>query len=161
MDYTLVKILHIGALIMWLGPPLGAWLMLRQAKAACEDDTQLFEQYRLFYRLIALEHVALLFLLGSGLWLASQYALWPSPWLQQKLILVFAVLVPIELVDLVLANVLLPRIHQKQYDGGRLTTWQQTLQSVYHGPFTYFAVFVIPLLTLSIMYLVVSKQTLF
>ncbi|MBB6521244.1 DUF2269 domain-containing protein [Pseudoteredinibacter isoporae] len=161
MEYTLIKLLHIGALIMWLGPPLGAWLMLRQARASCQDETRLFEQYRLFYRLIALEHIALAFLLGSGLWMASEYSLWSAPWLQQKLILVFAVLLPIELLDIILANVLLPHIHQRQYEGETLKPWQRAMQNFYHGPFTNFAVFVIPILTLSIMYLAVGKQALF
>lgn len=161
MEYALIKLLHIGALIMWLGPPFGAWLMLRQAKKSGLDEAQLFEQYRLFYRLIALEHVALLFLLGTGVWMASQYSLWSAPWLQQKLILVFAALLPIELLDIVLANVLLPRINRMQFDGKPLKSWHRMVQNFYHGPFTYFAVFVIPVLTLSIMYLAVGKQAVF
>jgi len=84
MEYALVKVLHLGALVFWLGPPLGAWLMLRRAQQTIKDPQQLYQHYRLFYRLIALEHVALFVLLGSGVWMAVNYSWFESPWLQQK-----------------------------------------------------------------------------
>lgn len=161
MEYALVKVLHLGALVFWLGPPLGAWLMLRRAQQTIKDPQQLYQQYRLFYRLIALEHVALLVLLGSGVWMAANYSWFESPWLQQKLKLVFWGLLPLELLDILLANYLLPRYSKMQAEGAELEGWQVRLIGFYHGPFTYIAIVLIPCLTLAIMYLASSKQLVF
>ena len=89
-DIKLVlKVIHIGSLIMWLGPALGSWLVLRyvqQQQGEMSSATSLV--YKVFFFTLTLEHLAFCFLLISGAWMAFGYGWIDMPWLQNKLWLV-------------------------------------------------------------------------
>ena len=160
MDYALLKVLHIGSLIFWLGPALGAWLVFKGVEKD-QINVVTAKVNNLFFTMITLEHIAFIVLLLSGFMMAS-YANWfTSPWLQQKLFIVGLVIVPLELVDLVLGNWLALKASRKKYEGLALTPREEKWIRLYHGPFTKLALALIPLSVFLVMLLAVSKVPFF
>ncbi|MEJ2382399.1 MAG: DUF2269 family protein [Gammaproteobacteria bacterium] len=108
----LLKLAHIGGLILWLGPSGGAWLLLQRAKRRLDPSTPEYQAlYRDFLPFFWVEHLGLLMLLGSGVLLVIVYG-HPAlewTWLRLKLALVLCVIVPIEVVDIWFGHVRLPR----------------------------------------------------
>ena len=84
--YAALKVIHLGSLVMWLGPALGSWLVLRYMQ---QQDGELSRAtakvYRVFFWTLTLEHIALVSLLISGATMAFMYGFISMPWLQQKL----------------------------------------------------------------------------
>ena len=106
------KLLHLGGLILWLGPSGGAWLLLQLAKRRMDTRSAEYQAlYRDFLPFFWVEHFGLFMLLGSGVFMLSLYGLpildWP--WLRIKLILVLCVIVPIEILDIWFCHIRLPR----------------------------------------------------
>lgn len=157
-EYLLVKVLHIAALVFWLGPSLGAWLVLVLAKQHARQDSALWQFcHRSFVYLLTIEHLAFALLLGSGvvMWWLSGLAM--PLWLTQKLWLVLLLLVPLEIVDIWLGNILLMRWH-RQF--GETTHWPPSATRwlvFYHGAFTRLAMLMLPVAVASILWLAVSK----
>ena len=84
--YAALKVLHLGSLIMWLGPAIGSWLVLRyMQQQEGELSPATAKVYRVFFWTITLEHIALCTLLLSGAAMAFHYGFIAMPWLQQKL----------------------------------------------------------------------------
>lgn len=106
------KLLHLGGLILWLGPSGGAWLLLQTAKRRLDPLGPEYQAlYRDFLPFFWVEHFGLLMLLGGGALLLSLYGV-PAldwAWLQWKLALVLCVIVPIEILDIWFGHVRLPR----------------------------------------------------
>jgi len=116
MDVTfwlpVAKLLHLGGLILWLGPSGGAWLLLQLAKRRLDPQSAEYQAlYRDFLPFFWVEHFGLFILLGSGVLLLSLYG--PPAldwtWLRIKLVLVLCVIVPIEVLDIWFGHVRLPR----------------------------------------------------
>jgi len=108
----LLKLLHIGGLILWLGPSGGAWLLLQKAKRRLDPQTPEYRAlYRDFLPFFWVEHLGLLLLLASGVLLLSIYghAALSWTWLEIKLALVIGVVLPIEIIDIWFGHVRLPR----------------------------------------------------
>lgn len=116
MDVTfwlpLLKLVHLGGLILWLGPSGGAWLLLQKAKKRLNpNEPEYLALYRDFLPFFWVEHFGLLLLLGSGVLLLSVYGhvALDWNWLKIKLALVICVIVPIEIIDIWFGHVRLPR----------------------------------------------------
>ncbi|MFY8274703.1 DUF2269 domain-containing protein [Pseudoalteromonas sp. SSDWG2] len=160
MDYTLLKVAHIGALILWLGPALGAWIAYKTIdKEPVSSVTQRLNA--VFYAMVTLEHLAFAVLITSGLAMAMLGNWFDTQWLTQKLWLVLVIIIPLEIVDVVLGNWLAAKAAKKQYQGLPLNSSEQSILLIYHGPFTKLAIALIPLSVLLVMYLAVSKQALY
>jgi len=159
--YSLLKVMHIGAFMLWLGPALGSWLVLRymqQQQGEMSPATGLV--YKVFFLTLTLEHIAFVTLLLTGSLMAYQVGWFYTPWLQQKLWLVLLVIVPLEIVDIWLGNWQAKRIVELRSLGHPLSARQEQLLQFYHQGFTKLALLVMPATILLIMWLAVSKQPL-
>ncbi len=157
-EYGIIKLLHLGALVFWLGPPLGAWLALKAIEDGTYQPGSLAARVsRVFYLTVIVEHVAFIVLLVTGFLMAFKFHLLESLWLTQKLYIVFLVVVPLEIADVILGNWIASSASKKLYAGDTLKRWERVGLEVYHGIFTKIALVVIPLSVLSIMYLATSK----
>lgn len=157
--YSLLKLIHIGSLVLWLGPALGSWLVLRymqRQQGELSSATALV--YKVFFATITLEHLAFCSLLLSGGWMALSYGWLDMPWLQNKLWLVLLLVVPLEIVDIWLGNWKVKQLVSRRSAGAVLSTKEQALIHFYHRGFTWFAVAMLPPTVLLIMWLAVSKQ---
>lgn len=109
---SFAKLLHLGGLILWLGPSGGAWLLLQLAKRRLDTQSAEYQAlYRDFLPFFWVEHFGLFMLLGSGFFMLSLYGLsildWT--WLRIKLLLVLCVIVPIEILDIWFGHIRLPQ----------------------------------------------------
>lgn len=158
MDYSLLKLVHLGALVFWLGPPLGAWLVLRymQNPGVCGSST-LLSVSKVFFGTLVIEHVAFVVLLSTGYLLASGFGFFGVEWLQQKLLIILVFLVPVEIADVIFGNILAAKAAQKLYSSDELTVTENWCLNFYHGTFTKLAIAVVPVSVVIIMYLAVSK----
>lgn len=157
-DYGLLKLIHIGSLILWLGPALGAWLVLRAVDDKNFTGGRIAAKVnRMFYMTVIIEHIAFMGLLASGFYLAHVYHFFGSPWLTQKLTMVLLIIVPLEVVDIILGNWLASTASKKAYAGTALRSWERRGLEIYHGAFTKIALLVLPITVLLILYLATSK----
>lgn len=157
-EYGILKLVHLGALIFWLGPPLGAWLVFRAVEDGSYEPGSLAERVsRVFYLTVIIEHIAFIVLLATGFLMAFKYNLFEAAWLTQKIYVVFLVVVPLEIADILLGNWVADRASKKLYAGKALRSWERYGLDIYHGAFTRVALVVIPLSVLIIMYLATSK----
>lgn len=161
MSYTLIKLVHIGSLIFWIGPALGSWLVLRYSQTQTGEESEATKLiYRVFFLTLSVEHIALVTLLGSGAIMAFYFGHWPAPWLQWKLMIIAIVIVPLELVDIWLGNWKLKRLVERRSNGRSLTKPEQNLIRCYHSYFTPAAVIVLPITVFVVMWLAISKNIL-
>jgi uncharacterized membrane protein len=161
-EYALIKLVHLGALVLWLGPAFGAWLILRAVE---NNETGInavtAKVSRVFFLIIALEHVAFGVLLATGLILGFHYGWAGTDWFKQKLFIVLVLIVPLELVDIALGNWLAANAAKKRYAGQPLQRLDRLALDVYHGVFTKIALVIIPLSVMTVMFLAISKVSLF
>src|SRR6187551_1281104 len=158
--FVALKILHIGSLIFWLGPSLGAWfvlLALRKHEGEITPATHL--AYRIFIKMIILEHVAFVALIASGIGMACLVFGFNQPWLQWKLLIILFLIVPLEILDIWYGNIKLPQIFSEFNEAGYNMQQSKTLH-IYHAYVTRFAIAVIPINVLAIMWLVIAKPNL-
>ena len=109
--FPFVKLLHIGGLILWLGPSGGAWLLIQLSKRRLDQQSiEYNELYRDFLKFFWVQHLGLLLLLGSGVLLLSMYGhtALDWTWVQLKIVLVLCILLPIEVMDIWFGHVRLP-----------------------------------------------------
>ena len=137
MGYISVfKIVHFSALILWLGPGIGAWWMLRHALFRFDDPSLVSHFfYRAFLRLMWLEHMALAVVLASGTVLAVLTHAHESDWFRYKLLLVVLVVVPLEVVDIWYSHVRLPAILCGRHPSRTYTPAEGHTLHVYHNRF--------------------------
>lgn len=159
MEYSILKLIHLGALILWLGPAFGAWIVLKFITSEQPNSTTA-KVNQAFFTMITLEHVAFIALLASGFLMAHTAGWFASPWLSQKLMIVGAIIIPLEIIDIVLGNWLAAKASAK-LSLGTASPKQVRWLALYHGPFTKLALFVIPTTVVLVMYLAVSKAPLF
>lgn len=158
-SFNLVKLVHIGALVFWIGPTLGAWWMLRVANYRFGEPGIVSQfLYQVFLHLLWVEHIAFAVLLLSGASLAWLHGWWGASWLDVKLLLVFAVVVPLEIFDIWLGHVRLPGLFRHRHPSRPYSAKETALLDLYHGRLTRVALWVMPVVVALIMWLAVSKQ---
>lgn len=151
--------MHIGAFMLWIGPALGSWLVLKyMQQQQGETSPATYLVYRVFFTTLVLEHVAFALLLATGGWMAYSAGWFGSPWLWQKLLLVGAIVIPLELLDVYLGNWKVKQLVEQRATGANLNAKEQRLLQFYHGPFTHAALLLLPACVLAILWLAVSKQ---
>lgn len=152
-----LKILHIGALIFWLGPSLGAWLVLLATRKYVGEITPAAHlAYRIFIKLLIVEHIAFVALIISGFGMVYLVYGFNQPWLQWKLLIILLFVVPLEMLDIWYGNIKLPQIFSRFNEAGYDTTQSKTLH-IYHVYVTRTAIAIIPASVLIIMWLVIAK----
>lgn len=162
IEYAILKLVHLGALIFWLGPPIGAWLVFKYVNFDTSPANPVAAKVsRVFFFTVILEHIAFVFLLATGFTLAYRYQMFGAEWLNQKLYLLFLIILPLEIADVYLGNWVAARASAKLGRGENLKPWEAKCLVFYHGFFTKLALVLIPLSVLAIMYLAVSKTGLF
>jgi hypothetical protein len=156
--FNLTKLVHIGALIFWIGPTMGAWWMLRAANYRFDEPGMVSQfLYQVFLRLLWVEHLAFAVLLSSGAAMAWLHGRWGASWLEMKLVLVFTVVVPLELVDIWLGHIRLPALFRHRHPSRPYSAREMTLLDLYHGRLTRIGLRVLPVVVALIMWLAVSK----
>jgi len=158
--FPVVKVLHIGALVLWLGPSGGAWLvlMIERGKSG-EPNIVSHRLYLGFLRMLWFQHLGILLMIGSGLVLLAMYgpSLLGATWLRWKLALIIFVIIPIELSDMRFSHRLLPGIFANRRPDAPYTDSELHRLHLYHRRFT---PIVLPLLlaaVVAIMWLAVAK----
>jgi uncharacterized membrane protein len=93
VSYALLKVVHLLALVAWIGPPLGAYFLLATAWREGDEERIAWSE-RQTERVLRVEHGALLvwLLSGVGLLWTSEWAWLQAPWMHAKLALVGVVL---------------------------------------------------------------------
>jgi len=158
MSYTLVKLIHIGSLVFWLGPALGSWLVLKYSQKKTGEYSEATSLiYKIFFFTLTLEHVALACVLSTGLILGFYFGHWPAEWLQWKLLIILVVIIPLEIVDIWLGNWKVKRLVESRILGETLSSKEQALINFYHSKFTTFAIAVLPISIAAIMWLAIAK----
>lgn len=158
--FVVLKILHIGSLIFWLGPSLGAWFVLLSLRKHLGEITPAAHlAYRIFIKMLILEHIAFVALIASGLGMACLVYGFNQPWLQWKLLIIVFLIVPLEILDIWYGNIKLPQIFSHLNEAGYDTAQTRTLH-IYHAYVTRTAIAVIPISVLVIMWLVIAKPNL-
>ncbi len=159
ITYNLLKLIHLGSIILWLGPALGSWLVLRYSQkktGELSDTTKLI--YKVFFFTITVEHIAFVSLLSFGFLLAHTYNLLGLQWLQYKLAIVILIIIPLEVIDVWLGNWKIQKIINKRNLYLKLTSREQFYIKFYHTTFTNIALLTIPTSVLAIMWLAISKS---
>jgi uncharacterized membrane protein len=128
MIYAIAKIFHLFALILWIGPALGAYVFLFAAHKT-KDRERIIWVERLTEKVLVLEHVALAVLIASGVVMlhATGWTMLQSSWLVWKLIL-FAGVMLFEIGDMWIAHVALHRILEKS-EPDRDPKWKPVLRT--------------------------------
>jgi uncharacterized membrane protein len=158
--FIVLKILHIGSLIFWLGPSLGAWFILMPMRKQLGEITPATHlAYRIFIKMLILEHVAFVVLIISGIAMTSLVFGFNQPWLQWKLLIILFLIVPLEILDIWYGNIKLSQIFSRFNNAGYDTKQTRTLH-IYHVYVTRIAIVVIPISVLAIMWLVIAKPNL-
>jgi uncharacterized membrane protein len=108
--YAILEFLHVVAVILWIGPPLGAYYFLFRAHRSGDHAKVLWAE-RLAERVLWFEHLALLVLIASGVFMVQQsgWALLAVPWLKKKLAL-FAAVILFEAYDIWFAHRFMKRL---------------------------------------------------
>ena len=110
MSYSLAKVVHVVAVVLWIGPPLGAYYLLVQAHRG-RDPARIVWAERHCERVLIAEHVAFLVLVVSGLLMlySVDWTLLEQGWMRAKLHLV-ALVVLFEAFDMWLAHVVFRKL---------------------------------------------------
>jgi len=155
---TALKLVHIGALVFWIGPTLGAWWMLRVANHRFGEPGMVSQHlYQAFLHVLWIEHSAFAVLLLSGAAMAWLQGWFGQPWLTVKLLLVLAVVLPLELLDIWLGHVRLPRLFHHRHPSRPYSAQESALLDLYHGRLTRIALWVMPVAVILIIWLAVGK----
>lgn len=108
----LLRFVHVAAFLVWAGPAMGAsWFVYAAAWARRHEreDEELLRRERWVRRqfnfVVAAEHLGFGVLVVSGMMLAetTDWAYAGQSWFAWKLVLVFLIFVPMELLDVVLS----------------------------------------------------------
>jgi len=154
------KVIHIGSLIFWLGPSLGAWfclLSLRKQQGEFSIATQSI--YKIFIKMLIVEHVAFVTLLITGFCMAYFWFGFQQAWIQWKLLIILCLIVPLEIFDIWYGNIRLGRIYSVT-ERNSYTDDETRSLFVYHRYVTSAAIIIIPASVLCIFWLVIAKPNL-
>jgi hypothetical protein len=158
--FPVVKVVHLGALVLWLGPSGGVWLALMiERRRTGEPNVISHHLYLAFLRTLWFQHLGVVLMLGTGVLLLSMYgtAALGLSWVKWKIGLIAAVIVPIELSDFWFSHKMLPGIFDNRVPDSPYTAAELRQLRVYHRWYT---PSVLPLLLIAvilIMWLAVAK----
>jgi hypothetical protein len=115
--YLALKLAHLVAVILWIGPPLGAYAVLGRALKERHGDVdggraRLIWVERQVERVLVLEHIAFPVLIASGIgmvWFVGVDAALQWTWLKWKLAAV-AFIVAFEVFDIYVSHVVWPPV---------------------------------------------------
>ncbi len=156
--YSILKILHIGSLIFWLGPTLGAWWLLRATTYRFGEPSIISQYlYRLFLKVTEIEHIALMTLLITGGLLGMLLDSYQQTWLLIKLTLILVILLPFEALDIWLCHYKLANMFERRHPSTPYAIEENRLLAFYHHQFVPLALLFIPITVLIIFWLVISK----
>lgn len=158
--FPIVKVIHLGALVIWLGPSGGAWMVLMLARhKAGEPSLVTHYLYRGFFQMLWLEHLGFVTMLASGVVLLGMYGLgaMATAWLEFKLAIVVLVIVPIEAADLWFSHRGLPQIFVSRRPDAPYTGSEKRLLDLYHLRFVPIALPVLLTAVVTIMWLAIAK----
>ncbi|MBI3563380.1 MAG: DUF2269 domain-containing protein [Gammaproteobacteria bacterium] len=158
--YPVLKLLHLGSLILWLGPSLGAWWMLRLSNIHFGEPS-LHSQfmYQIFLQLLRLEHVAFVGVIGSGITLAGISHGFGFPWLQLKIMIILLVIAPLEIIDIWYSNIRLTRLFIQRHPSRPYSLSERRWLDNYHYRFVPMALVLMPPTLLAILWLAIGKPT--
>jgi len=114
--YFFFKFLHISGILLWIGPPLGAyWIFLRTTLLRGENQRFDISVRRAFIGILTAEHIGLLLLTAgfTGMLWATRWTMLSSVWVLAKLGLFVLVIVPIEVFDIYLGQIVPLRLLKK------------------------------------------------
>jgi hypothetical protein len=160
--FSIVKVIHLGALVFWLGPSGGAWMVLMLARhKAGEPSLVTHYLYRGFFQMLWLEHLGFFTMLASGLVLLGMYGFGAiaTTWLELKLALVVLIIVPIELADLWFSHRGLPEIFASRRPDAPYTEREKRLLDLYHRRFVPITLPVLLATVVVVMWLAVAKPS--
>lgn len=156
--YFIIKVIHLGSLIAWLGPTLGAWWMLRLANRQFGEPSMISQfLYVSFLHLLRVEHSAFVLLLISGAGMVWFSPVLPQPWLWFKLTLLLVVIIPLEIFDIWFSHYKLPRVFAVRHPSRPYSKQESALLHVYHQRFVPLALILLPPTILSIFWLAIYK----
>lgn len=158
--FPIVKVVHLGALVLWLGPSGGAWLVLMLARREIgEPNAVSHNLYLGFLRMLWFEHLGFILMLGSGVLLLSTYGFSAvgMTWLKVKLILVLVVISPIEIADMWFSHKYLPQIFASREPDAPYTEAEQRILHLYHRRFTPIALPLLLTAIVTIMWLAAAR----
>ncbi|MBI2339656.1 MAG: DUF2269 family protein [Deltaproteobacteria bacterium] len=127
MSYLVYKLIHVVAVVLWLGPSLGAYWFLLKAHRE-KSSVPLVWVEKNYEQVLIVEHVAFLFLLASGVAMVEKMG-WhviDQPWFSKKLMLV-GLVVLIEIVDIWISHYLY-RKARRLGDNIKNPVWQKFLR---------------------------------
>jgi len=158
--FIALKIIHIGSLIFWLGPSLGAWFcLIALRKYAGEYSSATQKIYQVFIKMLIIEHIAFIVVLISGFCMAFFWFGFQQAWIQWKILIILLLIVPLEIADIWYGNIQLAKIFSVA--GRNSYTGDETkILFVYHRYVTGVAIIIIPIAVLSIFWLVIAKPDL-
>ena len=110
MLYAWLKLAHLLSLVLWIGPPLGAYYALVCAHGSGDRERIVWVE-RITERVLVAEHVALVFVVATGVALVQigPWQLFGTPWLRTKLLMFLGVLA-FEAFDMWLAHRFMTRL---------------------------------------------------
>jgi hypothetical protein len=158
--FPVVKVVHLGALVIWLGPSGGAWMVLMLARREVAEPSLVTHYlYRGFFQMLWLEHVGFFALLASGVALLAMYGFGAveATWLKLKLAIVMLVILPIEIPDLWFSHRGLPRIFASRRPESPYTENEKRILDSYHRRFVPFLLPILLIAVVVIMWLAVAK----
>lgn len=158
--FPIVKVVHLGALVVWLGPSGGAWLVLMQARREMGELNPVTHYlYQGFLRILWLEHLGFATMLASGLVMIHMYGSGAMEihWLRLKLAVVVFVVLPIEIADLWFSHRALPGIFTLRRPEVPYESGEQRLLDLYHRRFTPVALPLLLAAIVVVMWLAVAK----
>ncbi len=158
--FAIIKVVHLGALVVWLGPSGGVWLVLMQARRETGEPSQVTHYlYKGFLRILWLEHLGFVAVLATGLVMLHMYGsgAMANHWIRLKLAVVVFVILPIEITDLWFSHRALPGVFAARraevpYEGG-----ERRLLDIYHRRFTPVALPLLLTAIVVVMWLAVAK----
>lgn len=103
MSYSAYKLIHIAALVFWLGPAIGAYWLVIRLKNDTDNNTHVIE--KIYEEVLCVEHFSFITLLisGFGLWKKLGLGLFDLHWLNVKLIFV-AIIIVVEIFDIIFSH---------------------------------------------------------
>ena len=156
--YFIVKLIHIGSLIAWLGPTLGAWWMLRLANYQFGEPSMISQfLYVSFLHLLRIEHIAFMLLILSGAGMVWLNPAPPPPWLWFKLGLLLMIILPVEIFDIWFSHYKLPSVFALRHPSRPYNKQETALLHVYHRRFVPLALLLLPPTLLSMFWLAIYK----
>lgn len=110
MVYAWMKLAHLFAVVLWIGPAIGAYYFLIRAYKA-KDPARIVWCERVAERVLFAEHIALIAMIATGLGLVhiGPWSLTGTAWLKTKMIL-FGFVCVFEMFDMWLAHRVFKRL---------------------------------------------------